>query len=109
MSTGVITTIVGTGTAGFGGDGSASTSAKLFWPSGLTFDSAGIFSFSRYFSTVSLPPSPQKMCTSLILGTTASARLQYPKLQSLPQSLLLGELSLHFYFSGSKCYFILTH
>ena len=56
--TGVITTIVGTGTAGFGGDGSAATSAKLFWPSGLTFDSAGISSFSRYFSTVSRLPSP---------------------------------------------------
>jgi len=40
-STGVITTIAGNGTAGFSGDGSAATSAKLNSPSGVAVDSSG--------------------------------------------------------------------
>src|SRR3984893_10596563 len=39
--TGVITTIAGTGTAAFSGDGGAATSAAMYSPTDLTFDSAG--------------------------------------------------------------------
>jgi uncharacterized protein YjdB len=38
---GIITTIAGTGTAGFSGDGGDATSAKLHSPFGLSFDGAG--------------------------------------------------------------------
>ena len=41
VSTGVITTIAGTGTAGYSGDGGPSTSAQINYPLGVTFDSAG--------------------------------------------------------------------
>jgi trimeric autotransporter adhesin len=41
IATGVITTVVGNGTAGFTGDGAAATSAELDAPAGLAFDSAG--------------------------------------------------------------------
>ena len=40
-STGVITTIAGTGAAGSGGDGSAATNARLLNPTGVSVDSVG--------------------------------------------------------------------
>src|SRR6202043_538786 len=40
-ATGVITTVAGNGTAGFSGDGAAATSAELYSPTDLTFDSTG--------------------------------------------------------------------
>ena len=42
MATGLIETVVGTGTAGFGGDGGDGTAAMLNNPRDLTFDSDGI-------------------------------------------------------------------
>ena len=38
----IITTIAGTGTASYSGDGSAATSATLKFPLGLALDSSGI-------------------------------------------------------------------
>ncbi len=38
---GILTTVAGTGTAGFGGDGGAATAAKLYQPYGLALDTAG--------------------------------------------------------------------
>ncbi len=40
-ASGVITTIAGTGTAGFSGDGGSATAAKLNCPSGMTIDGSG--------------------------------------------------------------------
>ena len=40
-TTGIITTIAGTGTAGYSGDGGAATAARLYLPHGLAFDSSG--------------------------------------------------------------------
>jgi sugar lactone lactonase YvrE len=40
-ATGLITTIAGTGTAGFGGDGGAATAAQLFQPVGIGVDASG--------------------------------------------------------------------
>ncbi len=41
VSTGIITTIAGTGTAGYSGDGGQATSAAVKYPHGLNLDSAG--------------------------------------------------------------------
>ncbi len=41
LATGIITTIAGIGSAGTTGDGGAATSAKLFYPSGVTIDPSG--------------------------------------------------------------------
>ena len=41
VSTGIISTIAGTGTAGYSGDNGAATSAALYGPSGVTLDTSG--------------------------------------------------------------------
>ncbi len=41
VSTGIITTIAGTGTASFSGDNGPATSAALSYPSGVELDSSG--------------------------------------------------------------------
>ena len=41
VSTGIITTIAGTGSAGFSGDNGQATSAALYYPEGIALDSAG--------------------------------------------------------------------
>ena len=46
VSTGIITTIAGTGSFGFSGDGGAATSAALNYPTGVTVDASG----RQYFS-----------------------------------------------------------
>ncbi len=43
VSTGIITTIAGTGAQGYSGDGSAATAAKLYSPGGVALDSSGRF------------------------------------------------------------------
>ncbi len=50
VSTGIISTIAGTGAAGFSGDGGAATSAALYWPQGLALDSSGMYPFFDSFS-----------------------------------------------------------
>ena len=49
---GIISTVAGTGNAGYSGDGSAATSAKLNQPLGLALDSAGNLYISDYGSHV---------------------------------------------------------
>ncbi len=41
VSSGIITTIAGTGTSGFSGDGGSASSAQLYYPGGVAVDSAG--------------------------------------------------------------------
>jgi trimeric autotransporter adhesin len=40
-STGIITTVAGNGTVGFSGDGGLATSARLYYPQGLSVDASG--------------------------------------------------------------------
>lgn len=46
LSTNIITTIAGTGTAGYSGDGGAATAAKMNGPAGLVIDAAGNIFFA---------------------------------------------------------------
>jgi hypothetical protein len=41
VSTGIITTIVGTGASSYSGDGGKATSAALYYPFGVDVDSSG--------------------------------------------------------------------
>ena len=44
----IITTIAGTGVAGYNGDGIAATAAQLHWPDGIALDAAGNIYFADY-------------------------------------------------------------
>ncbi len=49
VSTGIITTIAGTGTATYSGDNGPATSATLNYPFGVTLDSAGTYTIIQIF------------------------------------------------------------
>jgi len=63
-----ITTVVGTGTAGFAGDGGAATSANLSFPAGLAFDSAGNMYIADSFNSRIRKVGPDGAITT-IAGT----------------------------------------
>ena len=48
ISTGIITTIAGTGTASYSGDNDQATSAELNYPYGVALDSTSTFSFLHF-------------------------------------------------------------
>ena len=52
VSSGLISTVAGTGTSGFVGDGTTATSAQISKPSGLTVDAAGNIYFAGYDNRV---------------------------------------------------------
>jgi sugar lactone lactonase YvrE len=64
---GKIVTVAGTGVSGYGGDGGAATSAKLFYPAGVTVDGAGNLYIADSFNGV-----VRKVDTSGIITTFAS-------------------------------------
>ncbi len=43
VSTGIITTVAGTGSPGYSGDGGLATSAKLSYPHGVVVDNSGTY------------------------------------------------------------------
>ncbi|MBI3250188.1 MAG: PD40 domain-containing protein [Deltaproteobacteria bacterium] len=88
VSNGIITTVAGTGAAGYNGDGGAATSATLNYPSGVAVDSAG-----NLFIADSHNHRIRKVASNGIISTVAgtgvlagdgdggpatSARLAYP-------------------------------
>ncbi len=78
VSTGIITSIAGTGSGSYSGDNGQATSAALYYPASVAVDSAGksFIEYCRYFYPDSFIFSCyfQVTCTLLILSTTVSAR-----------------------------------
>ena len=54
VSTGIITTIAGTGTGSYSGDGGAATSAALYYPGGVALDSSGMKSTPYFAQSLSM-------------------------------------------------------
>lgn len=57
ISTGIITTVVGSDSGGFSGDNGAATSAKIKYPNGITLDSSGKYDAdneAHYFNRILL-------------------------------------------------------
>ena len=52
VSTGIISTIAGTGSAGYSGDGGLASSAELNIPNGLCIDTAGINQYEITFHSI---------------------------------------------------------
>jgi hypothetical protein len=70
-TTGIISTIAGTGTAGYNGDGIAATNAELDEPSGLAVDTAGNIYIADYANF-----RVRKIATSGIISTIAGTGTQ---------------------------------
>ena len=58
VSTGIITTIAGTGTTSYSGDGGAATSASLYGPTGVAVDASG-----RILQLLSAAPLHSNLCS----------------------------------------------
>ncbi len=72
-SSGNITTVAGTGTAGFGGDGGAATSAKLYGPDAVAIDAAGdIYIADHYNDRVRMVTPDGNIATAAGNGTCCS-------------------------------------
>ncbi len=56
VSTGIITTIAGTGTSSYSGDNGPGTSASLYEPHGIALDVTGFFLHSIYYCLLTLLP-----------------------------------------------------
>ena len=87
-SSGIITTVAGTGTAGYSGDGGPATSAQLNTPHGVALDGSGNLYIGDYSNNRVRKVSPSGIITS-VAGTGAagysgdggpatSAQLYYP-------------------------------
>jgi trimeric autotransporter adhesin len=89
VSTGIITTFAGTGTAGYSGDGGAATSAKLTRPQDVAFDASGnLYIADSYNSVIRVVNASTGIITTVAGtgtagysgdgGAATSAKLQNP-------------------------------
>ncbi len=78
VSTGQISTFAGTGVGGFSGDGGPATSAQIYNPAHLTFDSSGSLFFADYFNHRIRKISASSGIITTVAGAGLSADDQNP-------------------------------
>lgn len=90
-SSGIITTVVGTGTYGYSGDGGLARSATLYMPTGITLDASGnLFvadSYNNRIRMISLTGSPS---ASPSLSSTVSPLPSHRKISGIPFGAFVG-------------------
>jgi len=69
ITTGVITTVAGNGSAGYFGDGGAATSAKLNWPIGVVLDATGNMYIGDFHNNVVRKVTKSTGKISTVAGT----------------------------------------
>ncbi len=65
VSTGIITTIAGTGTTGYSGDGGAAVSAVFNYPYGVTLDASGTITITALCCTLTVTQYAADLVISL--------------------------------------------
>jgi sugar lactone lactonase YvrE len=73
FSTGIITTVAGTGTAGYSGDSGQATLAQLRWPTGVAVDPSGVLYISEYSNA-----RVRRVATTGIISTVAGGGASNP-------------------------------
>jgi len=68
LGQGIITTVAGTGTPGFSGDGGLATGANLYWPHGVAIDTAGNIYIADTYSGRIRKVSPAGIITTVAGG-----------------------------------------
>ena len=86
LSTGMITTVAGNGTAGYSGDGGPATAAELSVPSGVAVDSAG-----DLFITDALSGRIREVANGVPVTVTMSSPTTTTVSSNQPQSSLYGQ------------------
>ena len=71
-STGIITTVAGNGTAGWGGDGAAATAANLYYPTGVSMDVAGNLYIADYYHRIRMVNASTGIITRVAGNGTAA-------------------------------------
>ncbi len=72
VSGGVVNTIIGTGTGGYGGDGGAGTNAKISQPTGLALDASGNLYFADTNNAIIRMWNPSTQIITTVAGTPQS-------------------------------------
>jgi hypothetical protein len=108
-TTGVITTVAGDGTSGFGGDSGPATSAELHYPSSVALDGASYIviadTTNNRVRQVALAPIVTLSATSLtfstqLVGSTSAAQTAQSRLDVVPRG-ILREVSAYNHFKAS--------
>ncbi len=105
-SVGTITTVAGTGVAGFSGDGSAATSAQLNGPSGIAIDGSGNLYIVEKFNNRLRKVNPSGIITTIagtgVAGFSGDGGLATSATIDYPRRVAIAENGIIYFCDGSN-------